>query len=102
MDQIILFPTTVSAADFVELTLLVVSFGAEEFVQRLVDDLPVDGIHCRTSRHAVRDVTADRLADIVVEFSQICVVFLEQQLKEYQGVENHFGGSSISPCANLV
>ena len=73
-----LFPTTVTTADFVQLTLLVVSFGAEEFVQRLVDDPPVDGVHRRTSRHAVRDVTANRLADVVVGFSQICVVFLQQ------------------------
>ena len=76
MDCIILFPKTVSAANFVKLTVLVVSFGAEEFVQRLVDDPPVDSVHRRTSRHAVRDVTANRLADIVVEFSQACVVFL--------------------------
>ena len=73
-----LFPTTVSLADFVQLTLLVVSFGAEEFVQRLVDDPPADSIHRRTSCHAVRDVTADRLADIVVKFSQTCVVFLQK------------------------
>ena len=54
------------------------SFGTEEFVQRLVDDPPADGIHRRTSRHAVRDVTTNRLADIVVEFLQTCVVFLQK------------------------